>query len=221
MRERLDLSRFFFMRLGFFGGTFNPVHNGHLALANRAMEFLELDRLWWIPANPWQKDHSDLIASKDRIAMIKLAIDNNKKMAVDTRELDRAGLSYSIDTVKELAHDFPNDQRFYLIGSDQWKNFHTWKYWQTLFDYVTLVIVIRNGIWEEPDNEVIDFVRSNHITILKMPMPAIDIDSSRIRALLPDFSANRNILKAKLPPAVFNYLKTKQEPKTDKIFPTT
>ena len=94
-----------------------------MALALQAIEFLHLDRLWWIPANPWQKNPSELIASEDRLAMLKLAVGKNEQMAVDVRELTREGLSYSIDTVKELARDFPNDQRFYLIGSDQWKNF--------------------------------------------------------------------------------------------------
>ncbi len=197
------------MRLGFFGGTFNPVHKGHMALALQAIEFLHLDRLWWIPANPWQKNPSELIASEDRLAMLKLAVGKNEQMAVDVRELSREGLSYSIDTVKELARDFPNDQRFYLIGSDQWKNFHTWKHWKELFNYVTFVIVVRNGIWEDPDQEVTDFLQSNHIEILKMPMPAIDMDSSRIRTLLTEFNANRDQLRAALPAAVFDYLKSK------------
>ena len=100
-------------------------------------------------------------------------------------------------------------RRFYLIGSDQWKNFHTWKHWKELFNYVTFVIVVRNGIWEDPDQEVTDFLQSNHIEILKMPMPAIDMDSSRIRTLLTEFNANRDQLRAALPAAVFDYLKSK------------
>ena len=117
------------MRLGFFGGTFNPAHLGHLALAQQALCTLKLDKLWWLPANPWQKDPQELLAKSLRIKSIEQTIVNEPRMAIDTRELSRSGLSYSIDTVKELARQYPNDERFYLIGADQWENFHTWKYW--------------------------------------------------------------------------------------------
>ena len=209
MRERTPLSRFFFMRLGFFGGTFNPVHLGHLALAETAIKLLQLDHLWWLPANPWQKNAADLMPKEKRLALLRLAIADRQSMSIDTRELDRKTVSYSIDTVRELAALYPKDQRFYLIGSDQWKNFHTWKHWKELFNYVTFVIVVRNGIWEDPDQEVTDFLQSNHIEILKMPMPAIDMDSSRIRTLLTEFNTNRDQLRAALPAAVFDYLKSK------------
>ncbi len=197
------------MRLGFFGGTFNPVHKGHLVLAQRAVEALRLNHLWWLPANPWQKEASLLMNAHDRTEMIKAAIRDFPNMSVDSRELDRCALSYSIDTVKELANDYPNDDRFYLIGSDQWKNFHTWKCWQNIFNFVNLVVFTRNGQWDEPHPEVSDFVREKRIKIIKLEMPALDIDSSRIRALLFSKKASQEELLTMLPSSVLDYLKSK------------
>ena len=197
------------MRLGFFGGTFNPVHKGHLVLAQWAVEALRLNHLWWLPANPWQKEASLLINAHDRTEMIKAAIRDFPNMSVDSRELDRCALSYSIDTVKELANDYPNDDRFYLIGSDQWKNFHTWKCWQNIFNFVNLVVFTRNGQWDEPHPEVADFVLEKRIKIIKLEMPALDIDSSRIRALLFSKKASQEELLTMLPSSVLDYLKSK------------
>lgn len=200
------LSRFFFMRLGFFGGTFNPVHEGHLALAKEAFRTLHLDHLWWLPANPWQKDSRDLMPSEVRIKLLRLALTDCNRMSVDTRELDRKTLSYSIDTVRELAAEYPNDDRFYLIGSDQWNNFHTWKDWQKIFDYVSLVVFNRNGQLTHPAEEVESFIEDRKISVTMLPMPALDIDSSRIRQLIAQHDWFDPFLKTALPEKVFQFL---------------
>lgn len=209
MRGR-PLSRFLFMRYGFFGGTFNPVHLGHLALANEAIESLQLDHLWWLPANPWQKDAADLMPIDDRLEMLKRAIAEQTKMSIDTRELDRHTPSYSIDTVKELAQLYPKDDRFYLIGSDQWENFHTWKNWQDIFDYVTIVVFSRNGQHNVPATEVSRFLSQHVIEVKMLTMPALDIESSQIRKMLAQQPCNYSLLKNKLPPNVLNYLQAKE-----------
>lgn len=205
------------MRLGFFGGTFNPVHLGHLALASEALRLLHLDHLWWLPANPWQKNAADLMPQSERIAMLKLALSGIPHMSIDLRELDRNGPSYSIDTVIEIAKQFPDDERFYLIGADQWRNFHTWKHWQDIFDYVTLVVFNRNGQMATAKDEVIDFVKQHHIKINFLPMPALDIESSKIRQLLSQGQSDSPLLSTMLPKNVFNYLQKKAKQKTDTI----
>lgn len=200
------LSRFFFMRLGFFGGTFNPVHEGHLALANEAFRTLHLDHLCWLPANPWQKESRDLMPSETRVRLLRLALTDRTGMSVDTRELDRKTLSYSIDTVRELAAEYPDDERFYLIGSDQWSNFHTWKDWQKIFDYVSLVVFNRNGKTAHAAEEVARFIEDQKISVTMLPMPALDIDSSRIRQLIAQHDWFAPFLKTALPEKVFQFL---------------
>ena len=119
------------MRIGLFGGTFDPVHYGHLALAREAVARLNLDHLIWIPAIPWQKCHQKITPGDIRCNFIKLAIANEPHMSVDTIEIDAHTPSYSINTIKTLSLRYPNDQLFYLMGSDQWINFHTWKNWRS------------------------------------------------------------------------------------------
>ena len=131
------------MRIGFFGGTFNPIHRGHLVLAQKAIDALQLDSLQWIPANPWQKNAQKILPACDRVAMIEDAIRDNPKMSVNTLEISSNQPSFSIDTLRVLAAHFPHDERFYLIGADQWENFHTWKDWDKLFDLATLVVFSR------------------------------------------------------------------------------
>lgn len=177
-----------------------------MALAKEAFRTLHLDHLWWLPANPWQKDRRDLMPSEVRIKLLRLALTDCNRMSVDTRELDRKTLSYSIDTVRELAAEYPNDDRFYLIGSDQWNNFHTWKDWQKIFDYVSLVVFNRNGQLTHPAEEVERFIEDRKISVTMLPMPALDIDSSHIRQLIAQHDWFAPFLKTALPEKVFQFL---------------
>ena len=197
------------MRLGFFGGTFNPVHLGHLALADAAMKALQLDHLYWLPANPWQKNAADLMPKEKRLALLRLAITDRQSMSVDTRELDRKTVSYSIDTVRELAALYPKDKRFYLIGADQWTNFHTWKDWKDIFNYMALVVFTRNNRCGHCSDEVSAYIKEQKIKVLHLPMPALDIESSRIRLLLNGNRCHQTDLKLAtlVPESVLEYLK--------------
>ena len=188
------------MRYGFFGGTFNPVHLGHLALAKQALQSLKLDHLWWLPANPWQKSASDLMPEADRLQMLELTLANEPQMSVDTRELRRTGLSYSIDTVRELAQSFCQDDRYYLIGADQWENFHTWKDWQEIFNYVRLVVF---------SPEVSGFIKKQQIVVKFLPMPALDVHSRRIRQFLSEGQLDAEELKSMLSKKVLSFLQSK------------
>ncbi len=197
------------MRYGFFGGTFNPVHLGHLALAKQALQSLKLDHLWWLPANPWQKSASDLMPEADRLQMLQLTLADELKMSVDTRELRREGLSYSIDTVRELAQSYPADDRYYLIGADQWENFHTWKDWQEIFNYVNLVVFSRNGEFKKSNPEVSSFIEKKRIDVKFLKMPALAIESRHIRELLSKGQMNSPVLKTMLSEKVFAFLQSK------------
>ena len=197
------------MRYDFFGFTFNPVHLGHLALAKQALQSLKLDHLWWLPANPWQKSASDLMPEADRLQMLELTLANEPQMSVDTRELRRTGLSYSIDTVRELAQSFSQDDRYYLIGADQWENFHTWKDWQEIFNYVRLVVFSRNGEFRKTSPEVSGFIKKQQIDVKFLPMPALDVHSRRIRQFLSEGQLDAEELKSMLSKKVLSFLQSK------------
>jgi nicotinate-nucleotide adenylyltransferase len=116
------------MRLGIFGGSFDPVHHGHLILARAALEELDLDRLLLLPANHSpHKTSTRPATSADRLAMLRLAIEGEENFAVEDLELHRAPPSYTIDTLRELRSRHPDAEFTLLIGADQAAKFDTWK----------------------------------------------------------------------------------------------
>ncbi|MBK7063313.1 MAG: nicotinate (nicotinamide) nucleotide adenylyltransferase [Rubrivivax sp.] len=132
-------------RIGIFGGSFDPVHNAHLALARTALAELPLDRVLWIPAGqPWQKSR-ELGAAVHREAMLRLAIGGEPRFTLDRREIDRTGPSYTLDTVRELRAEWPDALLFLLIGQDQYAGLHTWDHWQDLLQQVVLAVANRPG----------------------------------------------------------------------------
>ena len=131
------------MRIGIFGGSFDPVHNAHLALAKLALTELQLDELLWVPAGqPWQKSRL-LSSAADRVAMLALAIEGEPRFVLSPIELERAGPSYMLDTVRVLQAERPNVQWFLVIGQDQYAGFHTWHGCTELIARITLAVAAR------------------------------------------------------------------------------
>ena len=139
-------------RTGFLGGSFDPVHNGHVQLALAAAHALALDEVRFIPAaQSWQKD-APAASGAARTAMLRLAIAQpdmqaaHTRFCVDERELQRGGLSYTIDTARELRAELGADTAlFMLLGADQFLNLPTWRDWRSLFDVVSLAVAGRPG----------------------------------------------------------------------------
>ena len=132
--------------IGFLGGSFDPVHNGHLRLAQAAQSGLQLDEVRFIPAaQSWQKSAAGATGAQ-RAAMLGLALAPFPRLCVDARELARGGLSYTIDTARELRRELGADTALYLIlGADQFLNFHTWHEWRAILDLVNLAVAGRPG----------------------------------------------------------------------------
>jgi len=162
-------------RLGIFGGSFDPVHNAHVALARVALNELRLDELLWVPAGqPWQKQRH-LSSAEDREAMVRLAIAGEPRFKLSRIELERSGASYTIDTVRELHAARPDAQWFLVIGQDQYAGFHTWHGWQELLGLVTLAIADRPDAVHTVDPRVLAAAR----TAVSLPM--MDVSSTDIR----------------------------------------
>ncbi|SFW05757.1 Nicotinate-nucleotide adenylyltransferase [Chlamydia abortus] len=113
------------MKIGIFGGSFDPIHKGHLLVASEAIKSLDLDCLYFVPANknPFKKDKS-YASNLHRINMIKLAIKDNPKMQISEFETNRNCISYTIDTVKYFRNKFKDDDLYLLIGSDNLNSLH-------------------------------------------------------------------------------------------------
>ncbi len=163
-------------RIGIFGGTFDPVHNAHVALARVAREQLHLDEVLWIPAGRPSQKTRELAPAADREAMVRLAIAGEPGFTLDRSELRRHGTSYTLDTVRELQSAAADTEWVLIIGQDQYAGLHTWRDWRELLGLVTLAIANRPGAKLVVDAEVA--ARAHHVVML----PMMDISSTEIRA---------------------------------------
>jgi nicotinate-nucleotide adenylyltransferase len=162
-------------RIGLFGGSFDPVHNAHRALAATALTDLQLDRVVWIPAGqPWQKART-LSAAVHREAMVRLAIADEPRFVLDRREIERCGPTFTVDTVREIQAEQPDARLVLLIGQDQYIGLPTWAGWQDLLQRVVLAVARRPGVQQAVPPEV---QRQPHQVV---PLPMMDISATDIR----------------------------------------
>lgn len=183
-------------RWALFGGTFDPVHNAHVALARVALDALALDEVRWVPAGqPWQKPGA-LTPALHREAMVRLAIAGEPRFVLDRIELERQGPSYTVDTVRELQAARPGTTCFLLIGGDQLARLHTWRDWPGLLQRVTLAVAERPGAFEAPHADVERAARS------RVPLPPMDLSSTDIRRRA---AAGQDISQL-VPPEVARYI---------------
>lgn len=116
------------MRLGIFGGTFDPIHYGHLLLAEFCREACRLDRVWFVPAaTPPHKSPREITPAGQRLEMLELAVGGNEFFAVSRMEVDRGGVSYTVDTLAELKAADPQRELFFLLGGDSLKDLPQWR----------------------------------------------------------------------------------------------
>ena len=132
-------------KIGLFGGTFDPIHNGHLHIARAFADEIGLDTVVFLPAGgPYHKDAASASAA-DRLAMVELATVEDARFAVSDCDIVRHGETYTFDTVQIFRQQFPSAQLWWLMGSDSLMQLHTWKKWQTLVRQTHIAIAMRQG----------------------------------------------------------------------------
>jgi len=202
--------------IGIFGGTFDPVHYGHLRAALEVKDIFELNEVRLIPcANPPHREQPGVTAGM-RLRMLELAITNQPGLKIDTRELDRHKTdqtpSYMVDTLKSLRQEFPNEPLLLFIGTDAFKHLTGWHQWQRLFDYAHIVVLTRPGS-EIQELDVFFKVRLTkdinelaHVIAGKLyfqQITQLDISATAIR----DIIARKQHPGFLLPDAVIEYIK--------------
>ena len=188
-------------RIGLLGGSFDPVHLAHLALAQAALTKLQLNQVQLIPAaNPWQRQPLNA-APEHRRRMIELAIADQKDITVNPIEIDRGGATYTIDTLKALP---PHAHYTWILGADQLANFCTWHAWQDIANLVDLAVATRPGTPLVPPPALAECLAHSSRQLTLLPFTPMTISASDIRARL----ARGDTTQGLLPSSVAQYITT-------------
>jgi len=184
------------MKIGILGGTFNPIHIGHLILAEEAREKLRLDKIIFVPAYlPPHKDSSDIAPANARIAMVKIALKGNSYFLVSDSEIKRDGRSYTIDTLRELKEIYPCDELHFIIGSDLLRYLEEWKDLDEIMRMVKFIAATRPGY---PLEKI-----PSHISTL--PIRAVDVSGFEVRQAIKEGRSFRYLVTE----GVFRYINRK------------
>ncbi len=171
------------MKLGIFGGTFDPIHHGHLILADHCRDACGLDAVWFVPAaSPPHKDDSMITPAQQRAEMVELAVAGCPDLAVSRIELDRSGPSYTVDTLQQLADEDGGRELFLIIGADSLADLSTWREPERIASLATIVVANR-GRSTLPDEASLAVSLGEAVAsrIQTVNIPPIDISSTRIR----------------------------------------
>lgn len=168
-------------RIGVFGGSFNPPHLAHLALARLARDTLALDELRWMPAGrPWQKSPAQLADGPHRAAMVQTLIEGEPRMAVDRRELARPTPSYTVDSLRELRQEWPGSTLYLILGADQFARLDTWREADALADLAVFAVAVRAGLAARPPAAW----QGRRVRVEQLALPPMAISSTDIRLRL-------------------------------------
>ena len=208
--------------LALLGGTFDPVHYGHLRLADEVRTALRLPEARLVPAGDPPHRRPPHARARDRVAMLELAVREFPGLVVDTREIDRAGKSYTVDTLAGLRREMPDRPLLLLVGADAFRGLPTWHRWRELFRLAHLVVVPRPEVaidsdlpaalateWHARKRDDANALRSAPAgTICVQPVTPQAISSSQVRAALARGSARSVEIAGLLPPAVLAYIES-------------
>jgi nicotinate-nucleotide adenylyltransferase len=171
------------MKIGLYGGTFDPIHKGHLHLAKQVQEHHGLDRVLWVPAlSPPHKPGKQISSFEHRCTMLELAIrsENLQEHVVSHLEAERPGPSYTVDTLALLKQQYPHGTFFLLMGSDMSATFSSWYKWEQILSWATPVILVRKGMEATLDPEL----PHKYATLMQqsiLPVETVPISSTQIR----------------------------------------
>jgi len=224
------------LKIGIIGGTFNPIHFGHLRTVQEVYQHFNLEKIYFIPsAIPPHKDNINIASPKDRENMVRLAILNYPNFDISDIEIIRKGKSYTIETILELKKVFPSNVKFFfIIGIDAFLEIDTWKSYKQLFDHVSFIVMTRPLLLNPQNNKILGlekklsylinyisnkisnnyifnknelyFTHSKKKSIFYIRVTSIDISSTQIRNLV---GSNKNI-KYLVPEPVSNYIYKKK-----------
>ena len=191
------------MRLGLFGGTFDPIHLGHLILAEQCRDACALDRVWLIVAGSPPHKPGGRTAVRHRLEMVRIAIAGHLAFAASDIEAKRPGPHYSVETLEAIRRDHPDDELFFLIGADSLADLPSWREPERIAQLATIVVVNRPGLEEVDPSRLPDFGAGSH-PLTWVSIPPVGIASSDLRRRL----AEGRSIRYMVPRGVEAYIET-------------
>ncbi|WP_093940741.1 nicotinate-nucleotide adenylyltransferase [Actinoalloteichus hoggarensis] len=164
-------------RVGVMGGTFDPIHHGHLVVASEVQARFQLDEVVFVPTGrPWQKDDQTISAAEDRYLMTVIATASNPRFSVSRVDIDRSGPTFTVDTLKDLQHRHPDAELFFITGADALEQILSWRRVEELFALAHFVGVTRPGY------QLVDHhLPAGSVTLIEVPAMAISSTDCRTR----------------------------------------
>lgn len=191
------------MRVGVYGGTFDPPHVGHLLLAEQAREQLRLERVLWAPAgDPWRKSGRGVSSTEARVAMVRVAIEGNEAFAVCELEVAREGPTYSVETLDELHRQRPKDELVFLLGLDALLDLPNWHEPARLIELASLAVAPR-GQAQPSAGELDRLLPGLTARLVWVKMPRVDVSGTELRRR----AAEGRSLRYAVPDAVERYIR--------------
>lgn len=163
------------------GGTFDPIHHGHLVAGSEVADRFGLDMVIYVPTGqPWQKADRVVSPAEDRYLMTVIATASNPRFHVSRVDIDRGGDTYTVDTLKDMRNQYPDADLFFITGADALAQIVTWRDWESMFGLAHFVGVTRPGY--ELDDDIIPEVHKDRISLVDIPAMAISSTDCRRRA---------------------------------------
>lgn len=208
------------LKIGIFGGTFNPIHLGHLRSAEEIRETFGLDRIYFVPAaRPPHRSGDTLVAAPHRLRMVELAVADNPCFQASAVELERTGPSYSVDTIRHFRHELDPASLFFVVGFDAFREIHTWKNYASIPGLCHLIVTSRPGVsspspeqllpvalqsalWYDPAHTM--YRHTSGHSLIFHEIHGLQISASQVRALL----RQRKSIRYLVPSTVAAYIAT-------------
>lgn len=194
-------------KIGIMGGSFNPIHNGHLLLAEWAMDAAKLDEIWMIPTGcSYMKEMQDMAAPQDRYQMVSLAIKDNNKFFCKDIEIRRPGYTYSYETLELLHKEYPEYHFYFIFGADCLFSIEGWKYPEKIFANCSIIAALRGNISiVSMQQKIAELEKKYQADIQLLPFIQLGISSTMIRDRLRHGQSIRYLV----PDNVISYLEEK------------
>jgi nicotinate-nucleotide adenylyltransferase len=168
-------------RVGVMGGTFDPIHHGHLVAASEVQAWFDLDEVLFVPAgDPWQKSGRQVAPAEHRYLMTVIATASNPRFSVSRVDIDRAGPTYTVDTLRDLRTTMPDAELYFITGADALADIFTWRAAEDLFSLANFVGCTRPG--HEMDPQTLASIPADRVTMVEIPALAISSTECRARA---------------------------------------